>query len=225
MKTILFLFTVIIAITIQNLNAQFTQDSLAYSFDALEPYIDAQTMEIHYTKHHAGYVKTLNKAIKEANLSNKTIDYILKNISKYNSTIRNNGGGHYNHALFWQLLTPKKNTKPSGKLSKAINSTFVNMQNFKTQLNQEASSRFGSGWAWLIVTPQKKLAILSTPNQDNPVMDDAPVKGTPILGIDVWEHAYYLKYQNKRNDYLEAIWNVINWEEVNTRYESAILQK
>src|SRR5690554_2371664 len=139
MKTILFLFTVIIAITIQNLNAQFTQDSLAYSFDALEPYIDAQTMEIHYTKHHAGYVKNLNKAIKEANLSNKTIDYILKNISKYNSTIRNNGGGHYNHALFWQLLTPKKNTKPSGKLSKAINSTFGNMQNFKKQLNKKES--------------------------------------------------------------------------------------
>src|SRR5690554_5177933 len=225
MKTILFLFTVIIAITIQNLNAQFTQDSLVYSFDALEPYIDAQTMEIHYTKHHAGYVKNLNKAIEEANLLNKSIDHILKNVSKYNSTIRNNGGGHYNHALFWQLLTPMKNTKPLEKLSKAIDSTFGSMQNFKKQFNQEASSRFGSGWAWLIVTPQKKLAILSTPNQDNPVMDDAPVKGTPILGIDVWEHAYYLKYQNKRNDYLEAIWNVINWEEVNTRYESAILQK
>ncbi|NLW32271.1 MAG: superoxide dismutase [Fibrobacter sp.] len=225
MKTNLILFTVIIAITIQNLNAQFTQDSLVYSFDALEPYIDAQTMEIHYTKHHAGYVKNLNKAIEEANLLNKSIDHILKNVSKYNSTIRNNGGGHYNHALFWQLLTPMKNTKPLEKLSKAIDSTFGSMQNFKKQFNQEASSRFGSGWAWLIVTPQKKLAILSTPNQDNPVMDDAPVKGIPILGIDVWEHAYYLKYQNKRNDYLDAIWNVINWEDVSTRYESAISQK
>ncbi|MFZ2285231.1 MAG: superoxide dismutase, partial [Lutibacter sp.] len=194
---------------------QFTQAPLPYAYDALEPFVDAQTMEIHYTKHHAGYVTNLNKALKEAGMENNTdMNAILGNISKYSTAIRNNAGGHYNHTLFWNVLTPNKDTKLSANLAAAIETTFGSMEAFKTQLTQAAATRFGSGWAWLVVTPENKLVICSTPNQDNPLMDDAPVKGTPIFGIDVWEHAYYLKYQNKRGDYLQAIWNVVNWEEV-----------
>ncbi|MFZ2432032.1 MAG: superoxide dismutase [Lutibacter sp.] len=198
---------------------QFTQAPLPYAYDALEPFVDAQTMEIHYTKHHAGYVTNLNKALKEAGMENNTdMNAILGNISKYSTAIRNNAGGHYNHTLFWNVLTPNKDTKLSANLAAAIETTFGSMEAFKTQLTQAAATRFGSGWAWLVVTPENKLVICSTPNQDNPLMDDAPVKGTPIFGIDVWEHAYYLKYQNKRGDYLQAIWNVVNWEEVSRLY-------
>jgi len=199
--------------------AQFTQAPLPYAYDALEPFVDAQTMEIHYSKHHAGYVNNLNKALKDAGMeANTDMNAILGNISKYSTAIRNNAGGHYNHTLFWNVLTPNKDTKLSAELSAAIVTTFGSMEAFKTQLTQAAATRFGSGWAWLVVTPENKLVICSTPNQDNPLMDDAPVKGTPIFGIDVWEHAYYLKYQNKRGDYLQAIWSVVNWDEVSRLY-------
>jgi Fe-Mn family superoxide dismutase len=199
--------------------AQFTQAPLPYAYDALEPFVDAQTMEIHYSKHHAGYVNNLNKALKEAGMENNTdMNAILGNISKYSTAVRNNAGGHYNHTLFWNVLTPNKDTKISAELAAAIETTFGSMEAFKTQLTQAAATRFGSGWAWLVVTPENKLVICSTPNQDNPLMDDAPVKGTPIFGIDVWEHAYYLKYQNKRGDYLQAIWSVVNWDEVSRLY-------
>ena len=199
--------------------AQFTQAPLPYAYDALEPFVDAQTMEIHFTKHHAGYVNNLNKALKEAGMENNTdMNAILGNMSKYSTAIRNNAGGHYNHTLFWNVLTPNKNTKLSAELAAAIETTFGSMEAFKTQLTQAGATRFGSGWAWLVVTPENKLVICSTPNQDNPLMDDAPVKGTPIFGIDVWEHAYYLKYQNKRGDYLQAIWSVVNWDEVSRLY-------
>ncbi|MDP3359306.1 MAG: superoxide dismutase [Lutibacter sp.] len=199
--------------------AQFTQAPLPYAYDALEPFVDAQTMEIHYTKHHAGYISNLNKALKEAGMENNTdMNAIFENMSKYSTAIRNNAGGHYNHTLFWNVLTPNKNTKLSDELAAIIEITFGSVEAFKTQLTQAAATRFGSGWAWLVVTPDNKLVICSTPNQDNPLMDDAPVKGTPIFGIDVWEHAYYLKYQNKRGDYLQAIWNVVNWDEVSRLY-------
>jgi len=217
MKTLfkLMVFTLISSSTF----AQFTQAPLPYAYDALEPFVDAQTMEIHYSKHHAGYVNNLNKALKDAGLeANTDMNAILGNISKYSTAIRNNAGGHYNHTLFWNVLTPNKDTKLSAELSAAIVTTFGSMEAFKTQLTQAAATRFGSGWAWLVVTPENKLVICSTPNQDNPLMDDAPVKGTPIFGIDVWEHAYYLKYQNKRGDYLQSIWNVVNWDEVSRLY-------
>mgnify|MGYP005865261981 CR=1 FL=1 len=215
MKTVLKLmfFTLISS----NAFAQFTQAPLPYAYDALEPFVDAQTMEIHYSKHHAGYVNNLNKALKDAGLeANTDMNAILGNISKYSTAIRNNAGGHYNHTLFWNVLTPNKNTKASAELAAAI--ALGSMEAFKTHLTQAAATRFGSGWAWLVVTPENKLVICSTPNQDNPLMDDAPVKGTPIFGIDVWEHAYYLKYQNKRGDYLQSIWNVVNWDEVSRLY-------
>jgi superoxide dismutase, Fe-Mn family len=204
-----------------NVHAEFKQDPLAYAYNAMEPYIDAQTMEIHHSKHHATYVNNLNKAIKAAGLEGKSLEEIFKNVSTYGDTVRNNSGGHYNHTLFWTMLSPKK-SEPSAELKKAIETTFGDMDKFKKMMNSEALARFGSGWGWLVVTPEKKLVICSTPNQDNPLMDIAKVKGTPILVIDVWEHAYYLKYQNKRADYLDAIWNVINWETVNKLYEAAL---
>ena len=217
MKTVLKFF--VIALISTSAFAQFTQAPLPYAYDALEPFVDAQTMEIHYSKHHAGYVNNLNKALKEAGMENNTdMNAILGNMSKYSTAIRNNAGGHYNHNLFWNVLTPNKNTKLSDELTAVIEITFGSMEAFKTQLTQAAATRFGSGWAWLVVTPDNRLVICSTPNQDNPLMDDAPVKGTPIFGIDVWEHAYYLKYQNKRGDYLQAIWSVVNWDEVSRLY-------
>ncbi|HSQ46334.1 MAG TPA: superoxide dismutase [Lutibacter sp.] len=217
MKTVLKFF--VIALISTSAFAQFTQAPLPYAYDALEPFVDAQTMEIHYSKHHAGYVNNLNKALKEAGMENNTdMNAILGNMSKYSTAIRNNAGGHYNHNLFWNVLTPNKNTKLSDELTAVIEITFGSMEAFKTQLTQAAATRFGSGWAWLVVTPDNRLVICSTPNQDNPLMDDAPVKGTPIFGIYVWEHAYYLKYQNKRGDYLQAIWSVVNWDEVSRLY-------
>ena len=179
-------------------------------------------MEIHYTKHAAGYVSNLNKAIAGTALEKESLEKILSGISKQSSAVRNNAGGHYNHELFWTILSPNKNTQPSEQLTKAINTTFGSIDALKEALSKEAAGRFGSGWAWLIVTPEKKLVITSTPNQDNPLMDIAEVKGTPILGIDVWEHAYYLKYQNKRADYLSALWSIVNWETVSNRYATAI---
>lgn len=205
-----------------NLMAQFSLPQLPYAYNALEPVIDAQTMEIHHSKHHAAYVNNLNNALKGNAGSELSIDDINKNISKYSMAVRNNGGGHFNHSLFWSILSAEKNTMPNAGLRKAIEKQFTSVDSLKKLINTAASTRFGSGWAWLIVTPDYKLAVCSTPNQDNPLMDIAEVKGTPILGIDVWEHAYYLKYQNKRGDYLGAIWNLIDWGVVSEKYISAL---
>ncbi len=194
---------------------------LGYDYNSLEPYIDAKTMEIHYTKHHQGYVNNLNKAIEGTELENLAVEDIIKNVSKYSEIVRNNAGGHYNHSLFWTILTPKK-SEPSNRLIKAINEQFGSLENLKTKLMEEATKRFGSGWAWLSVDSNKKLFVSSTANQDNPLMDNSEKQGVPILGIDVWEHAYYLNYQNKRGDYLNAFWNVLNWEEVSKRYENIV---
>ena len=203
-----------------NKMAKFELPSLPYGFDALEPHIDARTMEIHHGKHHAGYVANLNKALEGTELEGKSLDELLKDISKYPVAVRNNGGGHYNHSLFWTVMGPKKGGNPSGELAEAINSTFGSFDSFKEKFSTAAATRFGSGWAWLVVA-NGKLAVTSTPNQDNPLMDVAEVKGTPILGLDVWEHAYYLHYQNKRPDYISAFWNVVNWDEVAKRYNES----
>ena len=221
-KTFLIMLSVF---ALQQVTAQFKQEPLPYAYDALEPFIDARTMEIHYDKHHAGYVSKLNKALEKADKSPASLQAVLSNISDYNVAVRNNAGGHFNHTLFWSVLTPKKNTRPSQKLSEAIESDFGGMEELKEKFLEAATGRFGSGWAWLIVTPEKRLVVTSTPNQDNPLMQDVPEKGIPILGADVWEHAYYLKYQNKRADYLNALWSIIHWEEVSRRYEKALKGK
>jgi superoxide dismutase len=223
-KQIQIYFLLFLFITLQNkvvAQAKFVLPPLTYSYNALEPIIDAQTMEIHYSKHHQAYVNNLNKALEneKINTQNLTLEDLMKNISNYSAAIRNNGGGHYNHSLFWTILTPKKNTQPSKRLLDAIVNQFGSLDSLKKLINKEALNRFGSGWAWLSVDNNRKLFVSSTTNQDNPLMDIVEKRGTPILGIDVWEHAYYLKYQNKRNDYLTAIWDVINWEEVSKRYE------
>lgn len=201
--------------------AKFELPALPYSFNALEPYIDAQTMEIHHGKHHGGYVSKLNAAIEGTENEGKTIEELMANISNLPAAVRNNGGGHFNHDLFWTIMGPNKGGEPKAKLGEDINSTFGSFEAFKDQFSNAAASRFGSGWAWLIVS-NGKLIITSTPNQDNPTMDIAEVKGTPILGLDVWEHAYYLKYQNRRPDYIEAFFNVVNWDAVSERYSKAI---
>jgi len=201
---------------------QYELPKLTYGFDALEPNIDSMTMRIHYTKHHAGYVANLNKLIKGTKADGMPLEELLASISNFPEGIRNNAGGHYNHTLFWTILTPTKNTQPSKRLAEAIQKQFGGLDSLKMLLNQAASARFGSGWAWLSVDANKKLFVSSTPNQDNPMMDVVDKKGTPILGIDVWEHAYYLKYQNKRGDYLSSIWNVMNWDEVSRRFESLV---
>ncbi|MHB8209617.1 superoxide dismutase, partial [Mucilaginibacter sp.] len=195
----------------------FTLPALPYAPDALEPHIDKATMEIHHGKHHQAYVTNLNKALEGKPEAESSIEDILTNISKFAPAVRNNGGGHYNHSLFWTLLSPNGGGEPTGELAEAIKSTFGSFEDLKTKLSEAGATRFGSGWAWLTVT-DGKLVVSSTPNQDNPLMDIAEVKGTPILGIDVWEHAYYLKYQNRRPDYLAAIWNVINWTKVAELY-------
>ena len=200
----------------------FELPALPYATDALEPHIDKLTMEIHHGKHHQAYVTNLNKALEGKPEANNSIDDIIKNISKFPAGVRNNGGGHYNHTLFWTVLSPGGGGEPSGELADAIKSTFGSFSEFKTKLAEAGATRFGSGWAWLVVTPDKKLAVTSTPNQDNPLMDIAEVKGTPIFGVDVWEHAYYLKYQNRRPDYLSAIWNVVNWGHVADLYKKAM---
>lgn len=197
-----------------------TLPALPYAFDALEPHIDAQTMQIHHDKHHQAYVDNLNKALAGTEGESKTLEELMADISKYPMAVRNNGGGHFNHTLFWTVLGPNAGGAPTGELAEAINSAFGSFDALKEKMNTAGATRFGSGWSWLIVK-DGKLDVCSTPNQDNPLMDIAEVKGTPILGIDVWEHAYYLKYQNKRPDYLSAIWNVINWDEVNKRFKAA----
>lgn len=199
----------------------FTLPNLPYAFNALEPHIDARTMEIHHGKHHNAYVTNLNNAVAGKPEEKLSIEEICKSISKYPAAVRNNGGGHYNHSLFWNIMAPGAGGKPSGALSDAINSAFGNFDEFKTKFATAGATRFGSGWAWLIVGSDGKLQVSSTPNQDNPLMDVADVKGTPILGCDVWEHAYYLNYQNRRPDYITAWWNVVNWNEVAKRLAAA----
>ena len=198
----------------------FELPALDYAFNALEPHIDARTMEIHHGKHHQAYVNNLNNALKDHADANKPLEEIIRNISKYSMAVRNNGGGHWNHSMFWKVMKPNGGGVPSGKLGDLINAGFGSFEAMREQFNQAGATRFGSGWAWLIVH-DGKLVITSTPNQDNPLMDIAEVKGTPILGLDVWEHAYYLHYQNRRPDYINAFWNVINWDEVNRRLEDA----
>ncbi len=199
----------------------FTLPDLPYAFDALEPNIDATTMEIHHDRHHAGYTTKLNAAIEGTDLEGKSIEDILSGVSAHSTGVRNNGGGYYNHNLFWEVMSPNGGGAPTGAVGDAITSTFGSYDAFKEQFAAAAGSRFGSGWAWLIKKADGSIAITSTPNQDNPLMDVAEEQGTPILGIDVWEHAYYLKYQNKRPAYVDAFFNVINWDKVNEFYAAA----
>jgi Fe-Mn family superoxide dismutase len=198
----------------------FELPALPYAHNALEPHIDAKTMEIHHGKHHQAYVNNLNNAVKGNSAEGVSLNELVHNISKYSPAIRNNGGGHWNHSFFWGIMGPNAGGQPTGALMDAIVASFGSFDAMKEQFNSAATTRFGSGWAWLIVHDHK-LAITSTPNQDNPLMDIAEVKGTPILGLDVWEHAYYLHYQNRRPDYIGAFWNVINWSAVNAHFEAA----
>ncbi|MCU4166401.1 superoxide dismutase [Carboxylicivirga caseinilyticus] len=197
----------------------FELPKLDYAYDALAPHIDARTMEIHHTKHHAAYTSNLNGAVEGTDLAGKSIEDILANISDLSAAVRNNGGGFYNHNLFWKVMSPNGGGQPSGDLAAAIDKAFGSFDQFKDAFSKAAATRFGSGWAWLVKQSSGELVVSSTPNQDNPLMDIAEVKGTPILGLDVWEHAYYLNYQNRRPDYIGAFWNVINWDEVATRFK------
>lgn len=199
----------------------FELPKLPYAYNALEPNIDEQTMTIHHTKHHQGYTNNLNAAIAGTELEGKSIEEILKSVGSASKAVRNNGGGYYNHDLFWSVMSPNGGGEPSGELAEAINKSFGSFADFKTKFEDAAKTQFGSGWAWLIVKADGSLAVTGTPNQDNPLMDIATEKGTPIFGIDVWEHAYYLKYQNKRPDYVGAFWNVANWEQVTENYKKA----
>ncbi len=195
----------------------FTLPALPYAHDALEPHIDTLTMQLHHGKHHQAYVDNLNKAIAGTPNENKSLEELVKAAGSISPAVRNNGGGHWNHTFFWETLSPNAGGAPSGKIAEAINAAFGSFDELKTKINTAGATRFGSGWAWLILK-DGKLEVTSTPNQDNPLMDVAEVKGTPLLGVDVWEHAYYLKYQNKRPDYLAAIWNVIDWKKVEERF-------
>jgi Fe-Mn family superoxide dismutase len=203
-----------------NTMAKFELPQLPYTYDALEPYIDKMTMEIHHSKHHNAYVTNLNKALEGTEQKGKSMEEMFAMMSKLPAAVRNNGGGHWNHSLFWTLMKQNGGGKPTGKIADAINSAFGSFDEFKTKFSTAAATRFGSGWAWLLVQ-DGKLVVSSTPNQDNPLMDLAEVKGTPVLGLDVWEHAYYLKYQNKRPDYIENWWNVVNWDKVNELFSKA----
>ena len=199
----------------------FELPALAYATDALEPHIDKMTMEIHHGKHHQAYVDNLNKALAGTDGANQKIEDIIKNISKYPMPVRNNGGGHFNHTLYWSIMSPNGGGAPTGDLAKAIDAAFGSFDEFKKKFAEAGMTRFGSGWSWLSVAADGKLQVSSTPNQDSPVMDIAEVKGTPILGMDVWEHAYYLKYQNRRADYVAAFMNVVNWDAVYERFAKA----
>lgn len=201
----------------------FDQTALPYDYKALEPIIDAQTMEIHYTKHAAAYSTNLKDAVKSENVATDiSLEKLLGSISRYSAKMRNNGGGHYNHELFWHCMKPGTTTNPSGKLWNALQNDLGSFESFKTKFFDAAKTRFGSGWAWLYLDYNKKLQVGSTPNQDNPLMDTSEIKGVPLLGLDVWEHAYYLKYQNRRPEYIENWWKLVNWEFVEKRYQSAL---
>ncbi len=200
----------------------FTLPELPYAHDALEPHIDTLTMQIHHGKHHNAYVTNLNAALAGTEWENKTLEELMANISKLPAAVRNNGGGHYNHSLFWTVMAPNAGGEPTGKLADAIASELGGFDKFKEEFAKAGATRFGSGWAWLCVKSDGKLCVCSSPNQDNPLMDISECKGTPILGMDVWEHAYYLHYQNRRPDYISAFFNVINWAEVSRRYEAAL---
>lgn len=197
----------------------FELPKLKYSYDALLPHIDAKTMEIHHTKHHAAYISALNDAITGTKSEGKSLEEIIKG-ENLSPAVRNNGGGHWNHSFFWEILTPNGGSVPSGPFAEELLKVFNNFENFKEEFEKAALARFGSGWVWLVKT-QDGLMICSTPNQDNPLMKDVPIHGTPILGLDVWEHAYYLNYQNHRADYVKAFWNVVDWEEVGRRFSEA----
>ncbi len=196
----------------------FDLPNLPYAYDALEPHIDARTMEIHHTKHHNGYTTKLNAAIQGTDLENQDILEILKNLDKANTAVRNNGGGYYNHCLFWEIMTPDGGGIPGGEIGNAISDSFGSFDSFKENFSNAAATRFGSGWAWLCVHPGGKLEICSTANQDSPLMPDTGCGGFPVLGLDVWEHAYYLNYQNRRPDYINSFYNIINWEKVGELY-------
>ena len=198
----------------------FELPSLPYALNALEPHIDARTMEIHHGKHHNAYVTNLNAAIAGTDLEGKSLEELMK-VAGSNAAVRNNGGGHWNHSLFWQILSPTGGGLPTGALAAAIDAKFGSFDAFKETFNKAGATRFGSGWAWLCVDTKKELCVCSSPNQDNPLMDVSECPGTPILGLDVWEHAYYLHYQNRRPDYIAAFWNLVNWEEVSKRYAAA----
>ena len=218
-------FTIVLGlITINNkiMAQNYTFPELPYAYNALEPYIDAQTMEIHYSKHHKAYFDNFVKAAGEAKIDNLTLEDIFSRISIYSPAIRNNGGGYYNHMLFWNVMGPNAGGQPEGDLLKAINDTFGSFDKFKTEFENAAKTQFGSGWAWLAVDASGKLFVSQTPNQDNPLMDVAAKRGQPILGLDVWEHAYYLKYQNRRPEYVANFWNVVNWKKVAELYKAAV---
>ena len=200
----------------------FQLPDLSYNHDALEPHIDSRTMQIHHGKHHAGYTNNLNAAIDGTDLSNKSIDDILKNLDMNNSAVRNNGGGYYNHCLFWEIMSPNGGGSPTGNLAAAIEKNFGSFDEFKSKFSSAAGTRFGSGWAWLCAHSNGDLEVCSSANQDNPLMPGIGCGGSPILGLDVWEHAYYLNYQNRRPDYVNAFFNVINWDAVSNKYQSAI---
>lgn len=210
-------------ITVSKFPTGYTQQPLPYAYNSLSETIDAQTMEIHYTKHAAAYATNLNDAAKAEGVdTTKPLEEVLSRISKYSTKLRNNGGGHYNHELFWKIMSPSGSDLPTGPLAAAITQRFGSFEAFKTQFSDAGKNRFGSGWAWLVVDADKNLRIGSTPNQDNPLMDVAEIKGFPLMGLDVWEHAYYLRYQNKRPDYIAAWWKVVNWSAIQERYAAAI---
>jgi len=226
MKTkVLALFSLLLIFSVSNTKSQnspsFTFPSLPYSYDALEQFIDKTTMEFHYDKHFRAYYNNFLKAVESSNLNGKSIEEIFNEVSKYPLAIRNSGGGYYNHALFWEIMSPNGGGMPTGKLLQAINESFGSYDNFVKEFEKAATTIFGSGWAWLSVDSSGKLFISQLPNQDNPLMDVAPKRGVPIFGLDVWEHAYYLKYQNKRSDYVTNFWKVVNWSNVSERYEKA----
>ncbi len=226
MKTMkMFLSLLMLAFAMPSLLAQpFTLPTLPYAYDALEPYIDARTMEIHHSKHHRAYVNNLNSAIKGTPMDQLDLNELMLGVSHFGDAVRNNGGGHYNHNLFWEILSPKP-SEPSETMLRIISVNFGGMEELKKELRQAGMTQFGSGWAWLIVTPERRLAVTSTANQDNPLMDVVEERGVPILGIDVWEHAYYLHYQNRRGDYLDAIWNLIDWSVVEKKYGEALVSQ
>jgi len=221
-KTVFWAMTMtVLALGAQEAAPALRLDPLPYAFDALEPHIDARTMEIHYTRHHTGYFNNLVKAVAETDLVGKPVEAILAQASRQPAAVRNNAGGHYNHTLFWRVMSPKGGGAPAGDLAEKIAAAFGSFDQFKDLFKQAALARFGSGWAWLCVAADGTLFVTSSANQDNPLMDTAERRGTPILGLDVWEHAYYLKYQNQRGSYIDAFWNVVNWPEVAARLATA----